>query len=335
MSTTDLNIEFINILQDQVPKRAELVRLIADTLRIEKESASRRLNGSVMFSVREVGILARHMHISLDRLISPDNSYEWLPTIMKSSQEEKSIEWFYEFLQSSLKKVAFLASDDWEYGAVFNYLPVEIYMRYERLTKFMFFKWGHYFVGSGEFYDFDAWELPEAVKDMKSQCEKAYADISKVVYIWDDLLVWELTREIENFFSMGVISLEECEKLGEELLTLFQDVEVYAKHSAFEPYNHADLSLYVSNTPLGMNAWYQHSDRGALSMMWTNFMWSPITDNYQTSLSLKKWIMSLLKISSLVSGSGPRERRLFFMEQRKIVENMLKRQSEMHTAMLR
>lgn len=65
----NLHDEFIAALHEKVPKRSELVIRISDLLCIEKESASRRLNGRVSFSIREMGILASELGISIDGLL--------------------------------------------------------------------------------------------------------------------------------------------------------------------------------------------------------------------------------------------------------------------------
>ena len=72
MKKKDLHDIFIEELQNRGIKKADLVYLISDILKLEKESAYRRLAGKVNFSVREMGILAKALNISLDSLLYQD-----------------------------------------------------------------------------------------------------------------------------------------------------------------------------------------------------------------------------------------------------------------------
>lgn len=84
MSREDLHDAFIGELSRKVPRRADLVNQIADILKLEKESVYRRMAGKVNFSVRETGILAQALNISLDSLLDRDRKVQWLPFVLAS-----------------------------------------------------------------------------------------------------------------------------------------------------------------------------------------------------------------------------------------------------------
>ena len=82
MQKKDLHDEFIDELCKKVPKRADLINLVSDILKLEKESIYRRLARKVNFSIREMGILAKELNISIDRLLYKEEDHQWLPVAL-------------------------------------------------------------------------------------------------------------------------------------------------------------------------------------------------------------------------------------------------------------
>ena len=167
---------------------------ISDILRLEKESVYRRIAGRVNFSVREMGILARELGVSLDSLLYRDKEFQWLPFRLESPQQFRSMDSFYEMIEFNQKCIGEITRDEpGETGNVYNSLPLEFFISSPLLTKFMFFKWGNYFVRSEEFNSFSGWELPDRVKAIAARCAGLYY-IREAFYIWDSSLVWTLVR---------------------------------------------------------------------------------------------------------------------------------------------
>ena len=84
MNTANLHKEFIKELNNRIPQRSELVSKISDILHIEREPVSRRLSEKVQFSVREMGVIARELEISLDSMLYQNTPYHWIPLILES-----------------------------------------------------------------------------------------------------------------------------------------------------------------------------------------------------------------------------------------------------------
>lgn len=79
----DLHDDFIDELYRKIPKRVDLINLLSDILRLEKESIYRRLARKVNFSIREMGILAKELNISIDRLLYKEEEHQWLPVVLE------------------------------------------------------------------------------------------------------------------------------------------------------------------------------------------------------------------------------------------------------------
>ena len=164
MNKKDLHDVFIDELNRRFPKKFDLVNLISDILKIEREAVYRRLSGKVNFSVREIGILAATLNISIDALLHQNKSIKWLPLVLESPLKMNSMEIPFNMVETLLSNMKDLAgSGQAEMGGVYNHLPLLFYLHSPILRKFLFFKWGHYFIQTDEFNKFSEWELPEKI----------------------------------------------------------------------------------------------------------------------------------------------------------------------------
>lgn len=323
-SREDLHDAFIGKLCKKVPRRADLVARISDILRLEKESVYRRIAGRVNFSVREMGILARELGLSLDSLLYRDKEFQWLPFRLESPQQFRSMDSFYDMIEFNQKCIGEMTRDEpGETGNVYNSLPMEFFISSPLLTKFMFFKWGNYFVRSEEFNSFSRWEMPERVAAIAERCAGLY-NFREAFYIWDSSLVWTLAREIDNFHRMGVITPEEKGAIKAELMNLLRRIEqaLNGTYVSSVPFP-AEMSFYVSSINVGFSSSYFAAGDRHFATLQTNFSFSKIENSEEDFLRIKEWIRSFCNISTLLSWSGRIERRQFFESQYKIVDSML------------
>lgn len=320
---SDLHDEFIRILHVKIPKKSDLVNRISDILSIEKESAYRRLNGKVNFSVREMGILAKTFNISIDHLLHKNTDQIWLPFSLFSPLEYKTMDSVVEMLDSRVTDLLSMTKQSTEAGCIYCSLPVEFYMHYPLLLKFMFFKWGYNYVGTGEYNNFSDWKIPQKLDALSEKINKV--KFSKMFYVWDNSITWNLVNEIENFYRMHIITREEKEALRFELKHHLTKLEEYLK-GIFTPDNvfTKELEFYVSTINLGFTCTYFSSEKECNIFFQTSFSHS-VVDNCNNSCDkIKEWIKSLRNTSVLISGSGSLERRLFFEKQHNIIDAMLK-----------
>lgn len=324
MSREDLHDAFIGELSRKVPRRADLVNQIADILKLEKESVYRRMAGKVNFSVRETGILAQALNISLDSLLDRNRKVQWLPFVLASPMRLRSMDSFCDMIDRNLEKIREInRGEPGETGNVYNSLPMEFFISSPLLMKFMFFKWGNYFVQSEEFNDFSAWRMPERLAAIPAKYGEIY-NFREAFHIWDSSLIWTLAKEIVNFYRMHVITEAEKREISHELKELLSRIEqglngTYVSSIPFPE----ELDFYVSSINVGFSSSYYASGDRQLALLQTNFSFSVIENSEDTFQQIKEWIRSFRNISTLLSRSGRIERRLFFENQHKIIDQLL------------
>lgn len=325
MKKMNLHDVFVDELYKREAKKVDLINQISDILMLEKESVYRRMAGKVNFSVREIGILAKTMNISLDSLLYDDMDFQWLPFILESPSKLQSMNSLYDMIEFYIKQIENINKDEpGEAGSVHNSMPLEFYIHYPFIRKFMFFKWGNYFVQSEEYNNFSQWKLPYRLSQITEKFHEVY-NFAKVFYIWDSSLIWTMVKEVYNFYQMNIITIEEKEEIKKELKDLLSKLEkalngTYTPNVPFP----LEMDFYVSSINMGFTSNYFMSGNKHLALFQTNFSFSIIENSEESFERIKEWIKSFCKISTLLSRSGRIERRLFFEQQYKIIDDVLK-----------
>jgi len=320
MNKIDLLEKFIQILNTKYPRRYELVSVIEEKLNIERESASRRLSGRVQFTIRELGILAYELDISLDNLLQPEE-YNSVPFMMQAPFTAHSMDILIEQMGKNVSKLESICNKTSEIGSIFNSLPAEFYIPHPNLAKFMHFKWGHYFIGSKEFDKYESWKIPRSILDIHDRIMALHGEYKKIVCFWDISLIWNLVKDIEYFLQIHAINRTDAELIQQDLFEMLDNVEAIAKGTRKDNLS-PEFNFYISSVHLGMTYSYFLSNISCASSFNTYFMRSIFSENHETCMKVRDWIISMKKVSTLISGSGEKERILFFEEQRKIVNSI-------------
>lgn len=320
MNKVNLLEKFIEILNAKYPKRHELVSVVEEKLAIERESASRRVSGKVQFTMREVGILAHELDISLDNLLYSEE-YNSVPFLMQAPCTAHSMDILIKQMGENISKLESICNNTTEVGSIFNSLPAKLYIPHPKLAKFMHFKWGHYFIGSKEFRKYESWRIPDNILAIHDRIMNIQGDFKKVFCFWDISLIWNLVKDIEYFYKIHAINRIDVELIQHDLLGMLDYVEAIAKGTGKENLD-PEIIFYISSVHLGMTYTYFLSNTGCASSFNTYFIRSIFSENHETCMKVRDWIISMKKVSTLISGSGEKERILFFEEQRKIVNSI-------------
>lgn len=318
---TDLHEKFVKELFKKVPQRPMLINTILDILHLERESVSRRLSEKVQFSVREVGILAQELDISLDSILNYDTQFHWMPFILESPLGYQSMETIYDIIENTIAQMNETLKNSAEYGIITNAIPLEFYVNFPYLMKFSFFKWGQYFIGTEEFNSFSTWELPHRIVRLKEPVKSLISKMSNSLYIWDHSIIWTLMGEIEYFYKMNVLTIEDVKNIKNDLKDLLNLMEKHLKGISKTDFVPQNTSFYISNINLGTTCWYLFSEKKRISFHNSSFTIStPINNSTESHNRIKNWIDSFKNISVLISGCGELERRSFFNKQHKIID---------------
>ena len=224
----------------------------------------------------------------------------------------------------SIGRIVAEADEPAEMGTICNSVPIEFFLYSPVLTKFMFFKWGYYYVGTEEFNRYSEWKLPEMLSDLLDRVKSIFL-LHKTYYIWDESLIWVLCREITRFYKMQIITPEEKDEICLALKDMMVKLEQTLNRSYMPTVGVArEAAFYVSSIPMGFMCNYiQAGSRHSLTFQ-AGFSVCTIDNSPGDFRRLREWVDSFRDVSTLLSRSGRIERRLFFESQYKIIDDLLK-----------
>lgn len=317
MIMNELNTNLIEAAKEKFPAKGQLANILMDTLYMGKEAIYRRLRGEVPFTFKEAAIISKELGISLDRIAGVSFSNNAMFDI-NVVDHGNPFETYYDFLNKHVKLFHTLREDpNASLGTASNVIPQTLYLKHELLAKFRFFKW-MYQNEHIKCKHFEELEIPQKIINVQQDFAKLSHHIHSTDYIWDSMVFLHLINDIQYFSDIHLISDEMKQNLKEELLILTDELERLAIKGKTDFGN--DVHIYVSQINFEATYSYLETSTLQLSLIRVYSINSLTTQDVQMFQSLKEWIQSLKKFSTLISESGEMQRIQFFNQQREIID---------------
>lgn len=319
MITTNLNKNLIEAIKEKLPIKENLANTLMDILFIGKEAIYRRLRGEVPFTLEEAALISRKIGVSLDKIIGSnygDNALFQLNIINPNNPFNTyydAIDKYLTIIQSSS------LNNNSELGTASNTIPQTIYLKYDLLAKFRLFKW-MYQSKHIQCKHFDELIIPQKISDIQQKYVQITQQIHTVDYILDTTIFQHLVNDLHYFFQIQLISTENKQQLKEELLHLIDELEEMATMGKTESGN--SVHIYISNINFEATYSYLSHDTFNMSLIRIYSINSISTQDDDMFHSIKEWIQSLKKFSTLISESGEIQRIHFFQQQRDIINTI-------------
>ena len=317
MIMNELNTNLIEAAKERFPAKGQLANILMDTLYMGKEAIYRRLRGEVPFTFQEAAVISKELGISLDRIAGVSFSNNAMFDINVVDHNEP-FETYYDFLNKHVKLFHTLRDDTSAVlGTASNVIPQTLYLKHELLAKFRFFKWMYQneHINCKHFEDL---KIPQKIINAQQDFVKLSQHIHTTDYIWDSMIFLHLINDIQYFSDIHLISDEMKQNIKEELLKLTDELESIAMKGKTDFGN--DVHIYVSQINFEATYSYLETNLMQLSMIRVYSINSLTTLDAQMFRSLKEWIQSLKKFSTLISQSGEMQRIQFFKQQREIID---------------
>ena len=323
MKHSGLYRDFIEALEDKIPKKTELADFIAETLFIEKESAYRRLRGEVKFSLQEAFSIAMKLDISLDKVmvkVSPHADGR-----REAIELSKYFDVKYDVDISTEKALMFMeemtSAAYSEYGAALRQIPFLLFYNYPLLSRFYICKYLYHKNSplSNTLYE-NVQESP-LLTQLRREFYQLFRKITYTYLIWQPNIISSLVNDISYFRSIKIIKESEVEELKDELHILLDDLEQLTAEGEYRETGNK-FDLYVSNIDIDLGYSYMETEKRQVGLF-TAFVYFAISSEEETACAnIKDWVKSMKQSSILISGSSIRERILFFEKQHEAVDTL-------------
>lgn len=321
MKTIVINKQFIEIINEKIPDKKNLVNIISDILPLEREAVYRRLRNEVPFTFSEIVSLSRALSISVDNIIGLEECrnlyhYQMVDYFYPNRFDYAKMENFLELLQYIIKEPFS------EFAELTNILPQSLYLKYNALTRFFIFRWRyhhHFRIDSQK--KFQEFKIPSKIAEIQKKYIESVRHINETIFIWDHNIVRDIVDDIHEFVYLDYIKNEDLKLLKDELFYLLNDIEEISLSGCY-PETEKKVSIYISDLSIDTNYGYIETITHKISLMKV-YSFNTISSLRENSLNtMKNWIDSYKSFSTLISASGGKNRFEFIQKQKDIIDNL-------------
>ncbi|TDQ18919.1 hypothetical protein DFQ04_0730 [Algoriphagus boseongensis] len=321
--------QFFSAIKGSIPPYASLVDEISEVLNLSMDSAYRRIRGEKLLDFDEILTLCQKFNISLDKFFSQDSKSIVFQGTVNTYQEDAFKIWMEDVLAQlnlvnsfSKRHVFFLVKD----------MPPFHHYYHPLLAGFKFFFW----MKSILYY--------ESLKNEKFTLDKnyfaPYQEITNKIIkvynkvptseIWNEEGLTTTLRQIEVYHEMGLIPEPNVTlKLYQCVLEVIDHLEKMAelgKKCAFgQPptEDSGDYQLYLNEIVLGDNTFMAEIGDTKITYLNHSVLYFVGTQDQKFNEAIFKNLDNLMKKSTLISGTGEKERKQFFNKLRKKVHSKI------------
>ncbi|MCD7971843.1 MAG: hypothetical protein LUG18_04130 [Candidatus Azobacteroides sp.] len=315
MDKETLQTNFIKMLTGKIADRSELVKFLMKLLDIEKESAYRRLRGEVYFSFYEIAMLAEALGISLDNMIGYDLEKTQPFTLVMADFESPS-EKDYEICESYVRLLEVVAKNkNTQCTETWTSLPIPMTYQYPHLSLFYLLKWRYQFKTPIPLRKYEEIKFSERYVAYQQKAFEESKKIAHTEYILSATIFIDLINDIKHFYLLQLITKQDILKIQQEIFDYLNYLEHLTTAGSFGE-DGTRFSLYISDIHVDLNQSYIESDAYNLCMVYVLSLNAIISVEGKKNVHIKNWLLGQKRLSTLISGTGEKEKIEFFRRQR-------------------
>ncbi len=325
-SPFDPQIQFFQRLKSAIPSHASLVDEVAEALNLSIDSAYRRIRGEKLLDLDELSKLSRKFNISLDNLFSLNSNSILFQGRLPDKSESAFMNWMEDVLAQlnlvnsfSKKHVYFLVKD----------MPPFHHYYHPLLAGFKFFFWMKSILDMESLKN----EIFSTDKNHFAPFQEITQKILRVYNrvptseIWNEESLTTTLRQIEVYHEMGMIANSEITlQLYKCVLEVIDHLEKMAEQGKKSFLGQsptpesAEYRLYVNEIVLGDNTFMAEIGEAKITYLNHSVMYFVGSVDQKFNESMFRNLENLMKKSTLISGTGEKERKQFFNKLRKKVQ---------------
>jgi len=318
MSNQTIHSRFLNEIKRLLPQKAKRTNILSEILSIEKEAIYRRLRGEVPFTFHEITLIANKFNISIDNIIGI-TSDKSRPSHFKMADFVEPYNIDYEMFEEYIE---ILATGQYEGSKIIeasNILPQSIFLKFDLITKFYYFKWNYHYNQSNQ--TFEQFDFTKRIKTIQNQTFIASKKIYYTTYIWDPLIIQYLISDIIFSKKMHLINETNVAAIKQELYCLVNYIEQTAQKGASLEAN-KKIDIYISSVSLDTSYTYLETPLHRVSLIKAFILTGIASLDEKTLEKTQIWVQSLKRTSTLISITGEKQRILFCNKQRKLIDQL-------------
>lgn len=328
METNQLQQQLFSYIKDNLPPHLSLADELQDLLQLSADSVYRRIRGEKTISLPELKLICEHYRLSLDEMLSLKNDSVLFQAPGLNGHKLEFREYLNQMLAQfkyfnsfSGKKMLYLCKD----------IPFWDFFLFPDMAAFKSFLWMKTIYNDPELQ-----HKKFSIADFQGQ---EYFKIGQQIIelynlipsqeLWNYESINSTTNQISYYKDAGIFASKEDEK---RVIDSFHEMMTHleaqaAKGVKFMPGSSdlsykTDIQFYVNELILGNNTILLHLDQQRLSLITYSVLSYLMTTDPRFAEKNFNSFNSLLGRSSLISGSGEKERHRFFNKLHSKIEEL-------------
>lgn len=315
-----LHLALMAEIKRTFPKNSEMVNALCEILKIDRGAVYRRLRQEVPFTFNEIAIIAKHLNISMDSLIY--ENHQSIPFQLRLPDFSSPKENDYYVLNAFINYIRSLNQTEFsETASVTNVLPHDLFSEFHHLLMFYLFVWNYHYNNSLKIKPFHQISISNEMEKTLNEYMMEMKKFDKTCFILDSRMFKLFVDRVDYFYSIRLIEKGDVLKVKEDLFSLLDYLEKIAISGQFKETGNS-VSIYISDIDITTSYTYLEGKNIHISMVKAFILSYVSTFDDNTFEKMKKWIQSLIKISTLITLTNEKQRVLYFEKQRKIINEL-------------
>lgn len=314
-----VQIRFFEKLRESVPANVSLADEVAGLLEISPDSAYRRIRGESVLSLGEFVKLCGHFRITPGIMtLSDDDTVIFRYRTMIN--ESDGLGNYFNNILADLQKIYSSATKQIIYAS--GDLPLFVQFVYPEYAAFKVFFWQRAVLNAEGMEDKKY--SPDFIGPENAEMCRKISDIYNTIpsiEIWHDDTVHSNIKIIEYAWESGMFNSKDdalmiCRRLSDILLLIESQAARSSKFSVPEKWaaNEGNFTMYRSEFILTNNHIFVSTGAGKILYLTHNTFNSIATSNENFCNETGEWLKNLIKKSTQISGSGEKQRYVFFRQ---------------------
>ncbi|SBW02816.1 hypothetical protein [uncultured Dysgonomonas sp.] len=304
---------------ENIPDKVKPVTHLTGILDIGRESAYRRLNGQIDFSLAEIVKLSSRLNFSLNEIHNEydDNlaAFEFYKNRLNQPEES-----FKSMLQALYNRMATVYEAKEKHTDIaVNRLIGTLALAHNHLYKFIYYKWKHQFDNVPLNYYYRELVLSSDISNLIQKASYYQQRLSKTIILDEDIL-YNTIQEIKYYQDRQLISNDEVALIKGDLIDLLENFEQILNTG--ENQIGIKWDIYLSSINVCSNTSCLNYDDQVSTSFWIHSDAAFTTSDSQIYLLQKEWIDSLKKHSTLITKSNQKMQADFLNQQYKYLEEI-------------
>jgi hypothetical protein len=315
------NKAIIDAIVDRIPQNIKPVVYLMDNLDINKDSAYRRIKGSIPFTFSELAKLSTELDFSLDTIVKNEGEATGKNTEVRfslSSSEDfivERLEVYYQLKKTYLKDIQAYRST-----ISLNKYHLFFILKYDSLFKFYYYSWIYQMSDLPIHFSFSELEIPERITIIRNKLANVVFEHNNSDLILDPNFFLNLIRDIQYYYKRGLISADELSLLKDELYDLIAHLEPIFRKGINDA--GSNTYTYLSSISIDTNIVQMSYKDTITSMIWYNPVYPVFEHDAYENIIYRKWLESLKKFSVLITKSNYGLTADFIKKQQQLINNL-------------